>query len=244
MSERPESAALTEVLRRAYREVFLLAGWLREGTVNSARFGELRAFAQRSLRDERARLLRGGLDEELVADAQLAAIALLDEAAQASPVRDLAEMWQRDTLQYAQYRHNNLGRDFFDRLDHWQRRPDAPLGLLELYAKILAWGFEGRYREENRLGDLRVLRETLQNDLLRRQGALPSLAPPLGDLARLPLPPPIVRAPWVVGMGAAVLLLLGLVLTFALHLRAGQVSRALQSPGTPTEAEPDRAAAQ
>jgi type VI secretion system protein ImpK len=216
-------------LRRAYRDILLFAGWVREGKLASSRYTELRAWVDRTLRAERSQLLRAGLDEELVADAQLIAIALVDEAVQAGPARDLAEQWGRDTLQYAQYKHNNLGRDFFDRLDYWQRRPDVPLGLLELFARVLSWGFEGRYREENRLGDLRTLRESLQNDLIRRTGSLPPLAPPLSALAKLPLPPPIVRAPWVFGMGTSLLLALGLVLTLLLHMHAGRVSHELST---------------
>lgn len=231
MTTAAESAALSAALRRAYRDVLLFAGWAREGKVTGARTSELRTWVERTLREERSRLLRAGLDEELVADAQLIAIALLDESVLASPARDLAEQWGRDTLQYAQYRHNNLGRDFFDRLEHWQSRPDVPVGMLELFARILAWGFEGRYREENRLAALRTLRESLQNDLLRRGGSPMPLAPPLGDLAKLPPPPPLVRAPWVLGMGVSLLLALGLVLTMLLHLHAGRVSRALIEGG-------------
>lgn len=206
---------------------------MREGRIAGARVSELRTWAERSLREERSRLLRAGLDEDLVADAQLVAIALLDESVQAGPNRDLAEQWGRDTLQYALYRSNNLGRDFFDKLEYWQKRPEAPLGMLELFARVLAWGFEGRYREENRLADLRTLRESLQNDLLRRGGNQPLLAPPLGDLAKLPMPPPIVRSPWVFGLGASLLLALGLVLTMLLHIQASGVSRALISGGNP-----------
>ncbi len=239
MSTAAELAALSVPLRRAYRDILLFAGWVREGKIAGTRVTDLRTWAERTLREERSRLLRAGLDEDLVADAQLVAIALLDESVQAGPNRDLAEQWGRDTLQYAQYRHNNLGRDFFEKLEYWQRRPDAPIGMLELFARVLAWGFEGSYREENRLADLRTLRESLQNDLLRRLGSLPSLAPPLGDLAKLPLPPPIVRSPWVFGMGVTALLALGLVLTMLLHIHAGGVSRALIAGGNPaSEADP------
>jgi len=244
MTTAAELSALSLPLRRAYRDILLLAGWVRDGKITGARAAELRTWAERTLREERSRLLRAGLDEELVADAQLVAIALLDESVQAGPNRDLAEQWGRDTLQYAQYRHNNLGRDFFDKLDYWQKRPDVLIGMLELFARVLAWGFEGRYREENRLADLRTLRESLQNDLLRRGGSLTSLAPPLGDLAKLPMPPPIVRSPWVLGMGVAVLLALGLVLATLLHIHAGRVSSALIAGGNPgSEAESGTGAA-
>ena len=244
MSTARDDAAATLPLRRAYREILLLAGWVREGKMTGASAADLRTWAERSLREERSRLLRTGLDEEWVADAQLAVIALLDESMQTSPVRDMAEQWGRDTLQYGHYRHNNLGRDFFDKLELLQRRPEAPIGMLELYARVLAWGFEGRYREENRLADLRTLRESLHNDLLRRGGGLPPLAPPLSDLARLPIPPPILRAPWVLGMGASLLLLLGLVLTTLLNLHAGRVSKALRSgSASASDAELDSTAA-
>ncbi|NJL50919.1 MAG: hypothetical protein HC909_04595, partial [Blastochloris sp.] len=94
--------------------------------------------------------------------------ALLDESAQLSSARDCAETWMARLLQYEHYKHSNLGRDFFDRLEALRQRPDTPLSLLEIYARCLAWGFEGRYREEDRLEDLRVLRDALRAELLHR----------------------------------------------------------------------------
>lgn len=222
---REVQAALTE----AYRELFLLAGWIRDGQVTGSRPPALRSFAEGTLREQRKELLRAGLDEDLVADAQVAIIALLDESANSCPVRDFAEQWQRESLQYAYYQHNNLGRDFFERLEYWRQRPDTSLPLLELYTRCLAWGFEGRYREENRLADLRILREAVHNELQRRRGPPPPLGSPLEDLAKLPPPPLLVTAPWVFGLAATLLLLSGLLLSMLLYWQAAAVTRALSS---------------
>lgn len=217
-------------LRRAYRELFLLSGWMREGYVGGQRAAPVRLFIEDSLKVQRRELLRAGLDEELVAEAQLAVIALLDESANGSPVRDFAEGWQRETLQYTYYSHNNLGRDFFERLDERRSRPDTPVSILEHYARCLAWGFAGRYRQENRLGDLRVLRETLHNDLQRRLGLPPPLSSPIAELAKLPPPPVIVGAPWVLGIGTGLILLCGLVLSLLLYWQAGDAVHILRTP--------------
>ena len=216
-------------LRVAYRDLFLVAGWMREGQVSGPRGAAVRSFVEESLRTQRRELLRAGLDEDLIADAQLAMIALIDEAANGSPVRDFAESWQRETLQYANYNHNNLGRDFFERLEFRRARSDTPVSLLEHYARCLVWGFEGRYREENRLADLRVLRETLQHEVQRRLGTPPALGSPLDELAKLPLPSPIVNAPWVFGIGATLILLCGLVLSLLLYWQADDVSKAIRA---------------
>ena len=58
------TAAATDAqpLRRAYRDLLLFAGWVREGKLASSRYTELRAWAERTLRAERSQLLRAGLD--------------------------------------------------------------------------------------------------------------------------------------------------------------------------------------
>ena len=234
---RPASGS-DEALTGAYRSLFLLSGWIREGQVSGPRTPALRSFAETALREQRRELLRTGLDEELVADAQAAIIALLDEAANSCPVRDFAEQWQRESLQYAHYQHNHLGREFFERLDYWQRRPDTSLALLELYTRCLAWGFEGRYREEGRPADLRVLRETLHNELSRRRGLPPALGSPLDELAKLPPPPLIVTAPWVLGIAATLVLLCGLLLSMLLYWQATSVTSALRAGESPETAVP------
>lgn len=237
-SRRPQVDA-DSALRSAYQDILLVAGWLRDGQVSGSRAPAVRAFTEEALRANRRELLRAGLDEDLVADAQLAMIALIDESANGSPVRDLAEQWQRETLQYTYYSHNNLGRDFFDRLEYRRGRPDTPLALLEHFVRCLAWGFTGRYREENRLADLRVLRETLHNDLNRRLGTPVPLGSPLDDLAKLPPPPVVVAAPWVLGIGTALILVCGLLLSMLLYWQAEEVARALRA-GADSESDPSR----
>lgn len=211
----------------AYRELFLLAGWLRAGEIPAQRVPATRAFIQGSLRDHRRELLRMGMGEERVADGQLAIIALLDECANGSPVREVAEQWQRETLQYAYYSHNNLGRDFFERLAHWQAQRDDS-GLLEHYAQCLAWGLAGRYQQENRLADLAGLRESVQRELHRRRRARPPLQALLAELQ--PLPPMPLRLPAraVIGLAAGVLILLYVTLATLLYRHGGEVASTLR----------------
>ncbi len=233
------TAEANQALRTAYTELFWLAERLRKGDVPAARTSDVRTYAEGLLRQERRTLLRADVDDQVVSDAEMAVIALLDEAAQHSPVRECAEQWMARLLQYEHYHHSNLGRDFFDKLDVLRQRPDTPLPLLEIYARCLTWGFAGRYREENRLHDLGVLRDALRVELGHRMSN-PPLCPPLQD--RTPLPPaaPLFAASWVLGLGASLLLLVGVILTACLYFRASATTSALQKLGSASELERSR----
>lgn len=221
------SAEATQALRTAYVDLFWLAGRLRAGEVPGHRTNDVRTWADGVLRQQRRTLLRADVDDPVISDAELAVIALLDESAQLSAARDCAEAWMARLLQYEHYKHSNLGRDFFDRLEALRLRPETPLPLLEIYARSLAWGFEGRYREENRLDDLRVLRDALRTELLHRLPA-PPLCAPLNDRSAPPPLAPLFKAPWVLGLAASLLLLIGVALTGLLYWRASAATEALR----------------
>ena len=232
------SAEATQALRTAYGELFWLAGRLRAGEVPGHRTPDVRTWADHVLRQQRRALLRADVDDPIVNDAELAVIALLDESAQLSSARDCAEAWMARLLQYEHYKHSNLGRDYFDRLEALRQRPDTPLPLLEIYARCLAWGFEGRYREENRLEDLRVLRDALRAELLHRLPASPLCAKMSARSAPPPLAP-MFKAPSVIGLAASLVLLIGLLLTGLLYFRASATTEALHqlSAATPNAGE-------
>ncbi len=221
------SVEAQQALRTAYLDLFWLAARLRKGEVPGHRTPDLRTWADAQLRQQRRTLLRADIDDTVIQDAESAIIALLDESAQLSAARDCAEQWMSRLLQYERYQHSNLGRDFFDRLDALRKRPDTPLPLLEIYARCLAWGFEGRYREENRLEDLRVLMEALRVELQQRIHPSP-LCPPMLDRSAQPLPPPLFSAPWVMGLGASLILFIGVVLTGWLYLKASSTTEQLR----------------
>jgi len=224
------SAEAAQALRTAYLELFWLATRLRNGEVPGHRTLEVRASAERTLREQRRALLRADVDDALVQDAEMAVIALLDESAQLSTARDCAEQWMARLLQYEHYQHSNLGRDFFDRLESLRHRPDTPLPLLEIFARCLAWGFEGRYREENRSDDLRALRDALRAELLPRLEQ-PPLCPPHSELSAPPMPPPLFAAPWVMGLAATLVLLVGVLLTGTLYWQSSTTREALRQIG-------------
>lgn len=236
------SIEATEALRTAYVELFWLAGRLRVGEVPGHRSLDVRAWADATLHQQRRTLLRADVDDVVINDAELAVIALLDESAQLSVARDCAEQWMARLLQYDYYKHSNLGRDFFDRLEVLRQQPGTPLPLLEIYARTLAWGFEGRFREENRLDDLRVLRDALRTELLHRLGQRP-LCPPLTVQAAPPKLAPLFSAPWVLGLGASLILLVGVILTALLYSRASTTTEAIrQLAGTAATRPPSGAA--
>ena len=121
------------------------------------RVAEVRAFAERSFPNTSEMLLRADVDDQTIRDAELAMIALLDESAQQSSAHDCSEAWARRLLQVDHFNHSNLGRDFS--IDWMLRqRPETPIALLELYARCLSFGFEGRFREDRRLDDSRAQR--------------------------------------------------------------------------------------
>lgn len=220
------SPEATQALRTAYVDLFWLAGRLRAGEVPGHRTPDVRTWADGVLRQQRRTLLRADVDDPIVNDAEMAVIALLDESAQLSSARDCAEAWMARLLQYEHYKHSNLGRDFFDRLEALRQRHDTPLSLLEIYARCLAWGFEGRYREEDRLEDLRILRDALRAELLHRLPT-PPLCAPMSDRSAPPPLAPMFRTPSVLGLAASLVLLIGLLLTGLLYWRASATTEAL-----------------
>lgn len=228
------SAEAKHALRTAYVDLFWLAGRLRTGDVPGHRTLDVRTWADGLLRQQRRTLLRADVDDALVHDSEIAVIALLDESAQLSTARDCAEQWMARLLQYEHYKHSNLGRDFFERLEALRQRADTPLPLLEIYARCLAWGFEGRYREENRLEDLRVLREALRVELLHRLEP-PPLCTAMNDRSASPPLAPLFSAPWVMGLGASLVLLIGVVLTGWLYFRASTTTEAIRQLSTVTK---------
>lgn len=221
------SAQGKEALRSAYLDLFWLAGRLRSGEVTGHRVAEVRAFAERSLSEHKRALLRADVDDQTIRDAELAMIALLDESAQQSSAHDCSEAWGARLLQVDHFNHSNLGRDFFDRLDVLRQRPETPIALLELYARCLSFGFEGRFREDRRLDDLRVLKDALRSELFHRIEKLP-LCPPQKELAAPPLPPPLFAAKFVPGLAAALTLFVGTLLTLTLYIRALRTTESLQ----------------
>lgn len=221
------SADATEALRTAYLDLFWLSARLRGGEISGSRVPEVRAFAERSLSDHKRALLRADVDDQTIRDAELAMIALLDESAQQSLAHDCSDAWGNRLLQLDHYNHSNLGRDFFDRLDVLRQRPETPLALLEIFARCLAWGFEGRYRKDDKLEDLRVLKDALRSELFQRIEKMP-LCPPQSELAAPPPPPPLFAAPYVLGLAAVMTLVVGTLLSLTLYVRARSTSDSLQ----------------
>lgn len=222
----------THALRSAYLDLFWLAMRLRTGDVPGHRVMEIRALAERSLSEHKRTLLRADVEDQTIRDAELAVIALLDESAQQSSAPDCAEAWGARLLQLDHFNHSNLGRDFFDRLDQLRQRPETPIALIELYARCLAIGFEGKFRKDDKLDELRALKDALRTELFQRLEKLP-LCPPQEDLAAPPLPPPLFSAPWVLGLAAVMTLLCGTLLTLTLYLRARSTTDSLQKLLTP-----------
>lgn len=231
------SPEASQSLRLAYVDLFLFAGRMRDGDVPAARVGDLREWVDGELKRVHRDLMRADIDDQVIADAEMALIALLDESAQNSRSREFAEPWMKRPLQLDRYRHNNLGTEFFRRLDYLRERPDVPVELLEQFARSLTWGFEGRYRDENRLEDLRLLRESLRSDLRQRMASPAPLSAPLAIARSLPPPPILLGAAWVFGLACSLVLLAGFCLTMFLHFHSRETAQTLRAvAGTPGSA--------
>lgn len=247
------NAACTKALRCAYTEQFLLARRLRGGESPgvppepgpgcgqgaqaaweaAARLSLVKLSAQviEQLGKQRRVLMRADVPDQTINDAELAVIALVDESAQMSVAQNIGNLWRESSLQSRTYGHTHLGRDFFVRLEVLRARPDTPVALLEIYLRCLCWGFEGKYREEQRPDDLHTLRDSLRADVLHRLGRPPPLAEPLAAVQPPPAPAPLLPSMAVFGMAAALVLLFGVVLTVALSWRASQTMSTLRALG-------------
>lgn len=232
MSRLPPDSA--RALRLAYRDLFFLAGRMRVGEVPGSRAPAMHNWAEAEIRQQTKALYKIVDDEELVDDAKLAIIALIDESANNSANADLAKWWVNDnTLQYKHFEHTVLGTRFFDRLDALRSSSSTPTEILEVYMRCLMWGFEGKYREDGRLDALDELRQSLHNELRRRldtQG-VSALSMDIVPISELPRPAPMLGVPWIVGLGSALLLLCGFALTMLLYGHARTTSQALRAQG-------------
>jgi type VI secretion system protein ImpK len=116
-----------------------------------------------------------GVPTEDILSARFALTAFIDEAIARSDWFGKRD-WAQRPLALEYFSTNNAGDEFFSRLDELRLRPEARVGVLEVYYSCLALGFEGKYT----IGDprqLRALIESLGRDLERIRGRVVDLSP-------------------------------------------------------------------
>ncbi|APD13477.1 DotU family type IV/VI secretion system protein [Pandoraea pulmonicola] len=114
------------------------------------------------------RARRDGYTEEQVHDALFAVVAWIDEQAMSRPWLG-AQAWRETPLQHHYFSSNRAGVDFFVRLE---ALPTKAAEVREVYALMLAAGFEGEYSKRPR-SELQAYRNTLVESLLPTRAGEP-----------------------------------------------------------------------
>jgi type VI secretion system protein ImpK len=149
-----------------------------------------------------------GADRAVAEQAAWALAALLDDVVLNTPW-GAGSGWGGRGLVASLWSETDAGERFFERLARLQQAPGQHAQILELFHRCLAMGFDGRYRvarvgtkgsEEIRRGVARVL-----GDLAGRPAS--SLSPHWQGAALPARVPATLMPPWVVGVAAAMLLL-------------------------------------
>lgn len=221
-------------LRKAYIDLFLLASRLRSGAVGSAQASEVRDWALKQLKQARAQILGAGFDDEILNDAHLAVAGLLDEAAKGVG-GDFAKQWDPQ-LQFVLFEHNDAGNKVFDRLDKLVDDPRQPVELLEIYARCLAFGFEGRYKPD-KPDKLKSLREDLYKEVQRRLGAPCPWNQEPDHITSAPLAPKILGPLTVAGSALFLLLVIGAGLFVSLKWEGQKVAKKISVIGTARQSD-------
>jgi type VI secretion system protein ImpK len=114
------------------------------------------------------RARRDGYTEEQVHEALFAVVAWIDEQAMSRPWAG-AQTWRETPLQHHYFSSNRAGVDFFVRLE---ALPPKATEVREVYALMLAAGFEGEYSKRPR-SELQAYRNTLLESLLPTRAGEP-----------------------------------------------------------------------
>ena len=211
---------------QAASPVLLLAGRLR-GSLSSQNVQGLRRHALDEIRlfEEQAR--RNGVRNEFVVAARYALCAALDEAVLSTPWGAQSE-WSQHPLLVDLHREAWGGEKFFEMLDRMSADPALHIDLMELHYLCLAFGFAGKYQQQER-GHERLAE--VQQDLYRkirdqRGGQDAALSPRWRGLEdrRNPL---VRYVPWWV-VGAAMLAVLAIAYT-AYYVLLGSAAAPVQA---------------
>jgi type VI secretion system protein ImpK len=150
-------------LVRAASPLLLLAGQIR-GTISSPDLAGLRRHTLDEIRRFEERGRASGVPNETVLASRYALCAALDEAVLSTPWGSQSD-WAQQPLLVALHKEAWGGEKFFEMLDRISPDPGRYIDLMELQYLCIAFGFEGRYRVQDR-GHARLAE--VQQDLYRR----------------------------------------------------------------------------
>jgi type VI secretion system protein ImpK len=213
-------------MTRSCEEPLTLAAQLGLGaTPSGAR--ALREHVGQLFQAMHTRTKAAGIASEDAADAQFAIVALLDELLVQSNWPGQRE-WQSSSLQFAYFRDNTAGENFFRRADVLVQQPHRAHVLL-IYFYCLGLGFQGRYAV-SRGAELRQVYDriarTLDPHLIAADTLGPHAVPSDGGRSFLRREAPLVR----ISLGfvlLAIVVFLGL--RGSLSLTLGGVTHRMQS---------------
>lgn len=214
-------ATLSKACERAFSLILTLVQGRDFGDVQQLRANTGAMFAAIE-RDAHA----AAVTTEDILSARFALTAFIDEAIARSDWFGKRD-WAQRPLALEYFSTNNAGDEFFSRLDELRLRPEARVGVLEVYYTCLALGFEGKFALVDPR-QLRALIESLGRDIERIRGRVidlsPHWAPPdeLLDRVKKELPW------WVVTLACMlVLFLIFVVLNYLSHANADDAVQSL-----------------
>jgi type VI secretion system protein ImpK len=191
-------------LLQLYTPVFALVSTLQA----NKDFGEPEELAVRTLQllnNVKETCRKNGKNPGWVVDAQYAVVAFVDESMNRSNWHG-QQAWQRYPLAARLGLDANLGEVFFQRLNDWQRSPEPPAELLEVFYVCLALGFRGQYfTSQETLSDIR---RRLLHDLTDMEEPPARLSPRAYEKHAVPVTVESFPWLWIVSGAGAFLLIL------------------------------------
>lgn len=163
-----EAAGLNPLVQAA-SPLLLLTAQLRE-TPAQVDVAGLRRHALEEIRGFEDRARAAGIPNETMLAARYILCAGLDEAVLSTPWGHQSE-WAQHPLLIALHREAWGGEKFFEVLDRISREPARHIDLMELQYLIIAFGFEGKYRVQDRGGEhLAQVQQTLYRRIREHRG--------------------------------------------------------------------------
>jgi type VI secretion system protein ImpK len=219
-------------LVQAATPLLLMAGQLRQ-TPALGDVAGLRRHALDEIRRFEEKAAASGVTSEVILAARYALCATLDEAALSTPWGAQSE-WAQHSLLVALHREAWGGQKFFDMLTRILPDPSRHIDLLELQYLCLAVGFAGKYHVAERgQAQLAEVERELHRAIRNHRGTPPPELSPRWR-GREDRRNPLLRyVPWwVVGAGAAAVLLLTFLAFYTwIAMRASPIHAALAGVG-------------
>ncbi len=167
-AERPRS--LADMCTDAFLLIFHIRAGNDPGPPDKLR-EDIAALMQHLERQAR----RAGYPEEDTKAARYALLALIDETILNSQW-GYKDQWADRPLQLEHFGEHMAGERFFDLLDRIRQKGARKVDLLEIFASVLIFGFQGKYKLRGR-DELNNLTREIVGEIVNYRGGTPALSP-------------------------------------------------------------------